>query len=93
MGFMEHGQDLLAPFEAEIVEHMNAEHREAVALYATRLAAKSGTGWRITGIDPSGLDIVGAGQGIRLSFTEKVTGPGAARQELIRMAEEARKMK
>jgi hypothetical protein len=92
MGFMEQGQDLLAPFEADIIEHMNADHREAVSLYATRLASKSGSGWRMTGIDPSGLDIVGAGQGIRLSFAERVTGPGAARQQLVRMAEEARKM-
>ena len=47
----------LAAAEAEIVAHMNADHADAIALYAERLLGRAGDGWRMTGIDPEGLDL------------------------------------
>ena len=47
----------LAAAEADIVAHMNEDHADAVALYAERLLGLAGTGWRMTGIDPEGLDL------------------------------------
>lgn len=81
----------LSEWEGEILEHMNSDHQEAVALYAARLGGDRETNWRMTGIDPSGLDITGGGVGLRLEFDEKVMTPGAVRQELARLAAEARK--
>ena len=36
----------LAKAEADIIAHMNADHADAVALYAERLLGRRGAGWR-----------------------------------------------
>ena len=36
---------------------MNADHADAVQLYASSLLGRAGEGWRMTGIDPEGLDL------------------------------------
>lgn len=76
--------------EPEIVAHMNEDHAEAAALYATRLAGASPGPWRTSGIDPEGLDLVADGETCRIAFSGRVTSPGAARQELVRLAGLAR---
>jgi putative heme iron utilization protein len=80
----------LAAAECEIVEHMNADHADAVALFAERLARRSGAGWRMTGIDPEGVDLRGDGETARLDFPAPVLDPGAARQALIAITAAAR---
>src|SRR2546429_7173314 len=47
----------LADAEPEILEHMNRDHAEAIELYANRLIGRQGAGWRMTGIDPEGIDL------------------------------------
>ncbi len=37
--------------------HMNADHAEAVRLYATKLLGAEDGPWRLTGLDPEGLDL------------------------------------
>ncbi|MGQ0673142.1 MAG: HugZ family pyridoxamine 5'-phosphate oxidase [Hyphomicrobium sp.] len=81
--------------ETEIVAHMNADHSDAVALYAKRLggapaATTADLPWRMTGIDPEGLDVVSSGHTRRISFATRVTTPALARQELTRLAQAAR---
>jgi putative heme iron utilization protein len=80
----------LAEHEAAIVEHMNADHADAVQLYATRLLGRSGTGWRMTGIDPEGADLRLAGNVARLAFAHPVHDPESARAELVRLVKHAR---
>jgi putative heme iron utilization protein len=80
----------LAEHEAGIVEHMNADHADAVQLYATRLLGQSGEGWRMTGIDPEGIDLRRAGAVARLSFATPVHDPDSARAELVRLVKHAR---
>jgi hypothetical protein len=46
------GAEALAAAAESAVEHMNADHREALALYATRLAGERAADWRATGVDP-----------------------------------------
>ena len=65
----------LVDHEAAIVEHMNADHADAVQLYATRLLGRSGEGWRMTGIDPEGIDLRRAGDVARLAFAAPVHDP------------------
>lgn len=84
----------LAAAEAEIVAHMNADHRDAIALYAGHLLGLPGEGWLMTGIDPEGIDLrrpddPGAATA-RLDFSEPVLTPEAARHALIALAEKAR---
>ena len=42
------------------VAHMNADHAEAVRLYAVKLLGARDGAWRVTGIDPDGLDLMAA---------------------------------
>ncbi len=84
----------LAAAEAEIVAHMNADHADAVALYAERLLGRRGGDWRMTGIDPEGLDLrrpmEAGGATARLDFAEPVLTPDAARRALVALAQQAR---
>ncbi len=84
----------LAAAEADIVAHMNEGHADAVALYAERLLGQPGDGWRMTGIDPEGIDLrrpMESGRATaRLDFAEPVLTPNAARRALVALADEAR---
>jgi hypothetical protein len=84
--------DAGALLEAEqgAVEHMNADHREAMNLYATRLLGAEAADWRCTGCDPEGIDLQAGSATLRLDFPERVTGPGELRKILVKLAEQAR---
>jgi heme iron utilization protein len=76
--------------EPDVIEHMNADHREAMNLYATRLLGAEAADWRCTGCDPDGIDLQAGAQTLRLDFPERVTSPGELRKMLVRLANEAR---
>lgn len=84
--------DAGALLEAEqgAIDHMNADHRDATNLYATRLLGAEIADWRCTGCDPDGLDLQAGAKTLRLDFPERVTGPGELRKMLVRLADEAR---
>src|SRR5262245_24431099 len=84
------GANSLVAAEPEIVEHMNADHADALDLYATVLSGASGSGWRMAGIDPEGFDLIREGEARRILFAERTATPEAARKELVRLAAEAR---
>ena len=81
--------DLIAA-EADIVAHMNDDHADAVALYATRLLGRAGEGWRMTGVDPEGADLRRGGEVARLAFDRRATTAEAVRAELVRLVKRAR---
>jgi hypothetical protein len=83
----------LADAEAEIVAHMNRDHADALDLMARTAgfgAGLDGQGWRMTGIDPEGIDLRRAGAIARIDFGTRVEDAGAARAELVRLARAAR---
>lgn len=80
----------LAAAEAGIVAHMNADHADALTLYAARLLGRAGDGWRMTGIDPEGIDLRRDGETARVDFAAPVLIPQAARRALVALAEAAR---
>lgn len=82
----------LAEAEAGIVAHMNEDHADALSLYAERLLDRAGGGWVMTGIDPEGIDLRLGGETARLPFAERVLDAAAARVELVRLVEEARRL-
>ena len=84
------GAEALMASAQDAVEHMNADHREALALYATRLLGAPDGAWRCTGIDPDGIDLADAEHTLRLNFPDRVTTPVALRKELRALAERAR---
>jgi hypothetical protein len=80
----------LAAAEAEIVAHMNADHGDAVELYATRLLGRTAGGWRLTGVDAEGVDLRRGGESARLAFARRIDDASGARSELVRLVAEAR---
>jgi hypothetical protein len=84
------GASALVEAEQGAIDHMNADHREAINLYATRLLGAEPADWRCTGCDPDGIDLQAGAKTLRLDFPQPVTGPGELRKMLVRLAEEAR---
>jgi putative heme iron utilization protein len=77
-------------FEAQAIEHMNDDHADAVALYATQLCGAREGAWRLIGIDPEGIQMALGDEILRLPFPRPLTGPHEVRPMLIRLANEAR---
>jgi heme iron utilization protein len=76
--------------EAAAVSHMNDDHAEAVALYATNLLGAAAGRWEVTGLDPDGLDLACGDAVLRLEFAERVTTGGQLREVLADLAKQAR---
>jgi heme iron utilization protein len=84
------GLDDLADLEAGAVAHMNADHADAVALYATKIGGAREGAWRLTGIDPEGLLLALGDEILRLTFPEPLRSGAELRPVLVRLAQEAR---
>jgi heme iron utilization protein len=84
----------LAAAETEILRHMNADHSDTIAHYACGLLGRTGTGWRMTGIDPEGIDLRCDGGTARLDFAAPILSPvltvEAARAALVQLSGAAR---
>ncbi len=82
-------QDLLDA-EASAVAHMNADHADAVRLYATKLLRAEDGPWRVTGLDPDGLDLANGDLTLRLTFPARVTTADRLRAVLVDLVKQAR---
>ncbi len=80
----------LAREEESILAHMNADHADAVALYATALLGQPAGPWRMCGIDAEGCDLASDGRHARLPFPEPIADAAGAQAALVRLAHEAR---
>jgi heme oxygenase (biliverdin-IX-beta and delta-forming) len=84
--------DAASLLEAEpgAVDHMNADHREAMNLYATKLLGAKSADWRCIGCDPDGIDLQAGATTLRLDFPRRIVTPAALRQVLKQLADQAR---
>ena len=80
----------LVEMEAGAVEHMNDDHADAIALYATVLAKQNEGNWTLSGLDPEGLDLANGDQTARLWFEPPLTGAAELRPRLVELAKHAR---
>jgi putative heme iron utilization protein len=81
-----------ALLEAEqgAIDHMNADHRDTMNLYATKLLGADVADWRCTGCDPDGIDMQAGTNTLRLEFPRRIVTPAALRQMLKQLADQAR---
>ncbi|MGL4491007.1 MAG: HugZ family protein [Rhizobiaceae bacterium] len=69
--------------EADILEHMNKDHHDAVQAIGACVGAKSVKRWVMTGVDPHGVDL-GAGETVaRAWFDASAQSIGDIRQRLV----------
>jgi putative heme iron utilization protein len=84
------GAETLVAAEPEVVAHMNGDHAQSVRLYATKLLGAPDGDWRCAGCDPEGLELQKDRIVLRLTFPQRINGPGVLRQVLRQLADRAR---
>ena len=84
------GAENLLAAEETALAHMNDDHAEALRLYATKLLGGEDGPWRLTGLDPEGLDLALGDATLRLPFAERVTSAETLRKTVVELAAAAR---
>ncbi|MGB0631541.1 MAG: HugZ family protein [Alphaproteobacteria bacterium] len=84
------GFEDLAAAEDDIVTHMNEDHADAIALYATGLLGLEEGDWKMTGVDPEGCDLRNGGDVARVDFEKPADNAESARSALVRLVKAAR---
>ncbi len=79
-----------AAAEGDILDHMNADHGDAVSLYAEKLLGEEDGPWQMVGVDPEGCDLYEGGKLRRLTFETALDAPGQVRDVLVALARTAR---
>ena len=86
--------DPLADAAAGILDHMNADHADALVLYARAFAGVDAEAATMTGIDRMGFRVRARSgdrlQGLRINFPREVRTPMEARTVLVEMVRTAR---
>jgi len=87
--------DPLADSAAAIIEHMNADHKDALALLARSLAGIEAEEAAMTAVDRLGfharLKTQDGMKGTRIAFLREVRTPAEAREVLVEMVQQARR--
>lgn len=81
----------LAAAEPGALAHMNADHAEAVGLYAEHFAKAPPGRWRLVGVDAEGIDLADGDDIRRVWFEAELASPQDMHATLVRMAGEARR--
>lgn len=82
--------DALARAEQAAIDHMNEDHADAVANYARHFCKAKPGKWRLTGIDPEGIDLALGDEQQRIFFDTALNDAGEMRPVLVAMAKAAR---
>jgi heme iron utilization protein len=90
----DHSQpDPLADSMAEIIQHMNADHKDALVLLAREFARVESQEATMTAVDRLGfhvrLKIQDGMRGARIAFLREVSNPAEARKVLMEMVQQA----
>ncbi|PZW51108.1 hypothetical protein C8P66_101327 [Humitalea rosea] len=81
----------VAAAAADILDHMNAEHADALAAIATRRLGGPEGAWRMTGVDVDGIDLAGPDEAVRrFNFAAPAGNSGEVRQALVAATRAAR---
>jgi putative heme iron utilization protein len=82
--------DDLAASEQSALDHMNADHVDAIAIYARHFAKAAGNGWAATGFDAEGMDLAAGDNVCRVFFPEPLKAASDLRHVLVDMAKTGR---
>ncbi len=86
--------DPLADSMAEIIQHMNTDHKDALVLLAQKFARIESQEATMTTVDRLGFQVrltTGDGiRGARIAFVREVSNPAETRKVLVEMVQQAR---
>lgn len=86
--------DPLAEHKCEIMQHMNADHKDALILLAKRFAGIAAQEAEMTSIDRLGFHVRLKAQdgmhGVRIAFLREVSDPAQTREVFVEMVQQAR---
>jgi len=82
--------EALATAEQGAVDHMNADHRDAVEAYARHYGNAAGGGWTLAGVDAEGIDLLCGDDSRRIFFPQPLVAAEDLRRVLVEMARTAR---
>lgn len=86
--------DPLADAAAGIIEHMNADHKDALVVLARAFAGKESEQAAMTSVDRLGFHVrlktEDGVKGVRIAFLREVNNPVEARRVLVEMVQRAR---
>jgi heme iron utilization protein len=86
--------DPLADSRAEIIQHMNADHKDALALLAGTFARIEATEATMTAVDRLGFHVriktADGVRGARIAFLREASNPAETRKVLVEMVQRAR---
>ncbi len=80
----------LALTEQSALDHMNADHHDAIDLYACHFTGATSAGWTLTGIDADGFDLANGDDVRRIFFPAPLAAASDLRPALVEMAKTAR---
>lgn len=80
----------LAATEPGVIEHMNADHGDAVGHYAEYFARAPAGKWKLLGVDVEGMDLADGDDIRRVWFAEPLSSAKDLHMILVRLAGEAR---
>ncbi len=79
---------------AEIIRHMNADHKDALVLLARQFAHVDSTEATMTTVDQLGFQVrlrtTDGMRGARIAFLREVSNPAETRKVLVEMVQQAR---
>ena len=84
------GADDLVAAEESAIGHLNADHADALRLYAAKLDGQPDARWHATGLDPEGLDLAAGDRTSRIVFPSRIATAGALREILVALAKQSR---
>jgi hypothetical protein len=86
--------DPLADAMTEIIQHMNADHKDALVLLARKFARVASTEATMTAVDHLGFHVrlktSDGMRGARIAFLREAKNPAEARNVLVEMVQQAR---
>jgi heme iron utilization protein len=86
--------DPLVDSMAEIIQHMNADHKDALVLLARQFAHIDSTEATMTAVDRLGFHVrlktADGMRGARIAFFRGISNPGETRNVLVEMVQQAR---
>jgi len=88
--------DPLAEHKSDIIQHMNADHKDALILLAKRFAGIEAQEAEMTSVDRLGFNVRLKTQdrvhGARVAFLREVTNPKQTREVFVEMVKQARQV-